>query len=70
MNADSFPAFINHHSSINNSEVSLVGMTFAYIVPPDTSGGQKTIWLHTKVCPKCGLVQTYVKEPELFEEKW
>lgn len=46
------------------------GMTFAYIVPPEGSEGQKTVWLYTRVCPKCGLVQPYVKEPHLFAEKW
>lgn len=46
------------------------GMTFAYIAPPESSSGPKTVWLHTKVCPKCGLVQPYIKEPEIYAEKW
>lgn len=45
------------------------GMTFAYIASPQ-EGGTQTIWLHTRVCPTCGLVQTYIREPELFRPKW
>jgi hypothetical protein len=47
------------------------GMTFAYIAPPpDAEGGQKSVWLYTKVCPQCGLVQTYIKDPSLYAPKW
>ena len=47
------------------------GMTFAYIAPPpDAEGGQKSVWLYTKVCPECGLVQTYIKDAALYAPKW
>jgi hypothetical protein len=46
------------------------GMTFAYISGPAAGGGQKSLWLYTRICPECGLVQTYIKEPEVFREQW
>lgn len=47
------------------------GMTFAYIAaPPDAPAAEKSLWLYTRVCPTCGLVQTYIKNPELFKPRW
>jgi hypothetical protein len=46
------------------------GMTFAYIASPQDAGPQKSLWLYTRVCPKCGLVETYVRDKEMFEPRW